>query len=237
MNFNEYNWWDLLQLAAILGLAWIVLLFIKELFQRTIWFGKQQANLNRITDILVLVFEPVSVILLLTTFLLINPLPHGLLLILLAAGAYMHLKNYLSGRIVRYDTKVKIGTRIQTGEIKGVISEKERLGLRLKTGRGIQYLGYSQLLQQGYVLLADAEIGGFYELKVKAQEDNPKSQHGQFFRDFLVSTPYTDRNYKPEIKSDSQGNLKIRLSVLEKTHLEELCRLISEQGYSCKVVK
>lgn len=233
----NYTWGNLLKLVVILATIWLVLYFVRELFRRTIWFGKSQSSLLRVVEVLVLLFEPITVLLVITTFVLINPIPHGLILVLVIAGGFPHFKNYLSGRIVRFDSKVKVDKKLKTKEISGIIYEKERLGLRLKTAKGLQFIGYSQLLNQGYMLLADEEIGGFYKLRIEPKTEEEKSvNHLHKLQNLLISAPYLDRNYRPEITQD--GNLiEAQISVREKTHLTELSALIDERGYSCKVLK
>jgi len=151
------------------------------------------------------------------------------------------LFEYFSGRIVRFDKKIATGKSINTGSAQGIIDSRERLGLRIKTSKGIQFVGYSNLLRNGYMLLADKEIGGFYHLRIKPEENNENKNHLQYLFDLLVTTPFIDHSFKPEFieteDKDKTDGISMQVSVREKTHLSELTNLIKERGYLCKILK
>lgn len=239
MDLIHFSWTDFLKIAVIIVILWFVLAFFKDVFQRTQWFGKAQDSVQRIMDILVLLFEPAAVLLLLGVFIFINPWLHGLLVALFLGGGFNHFRNYLSGRIVRFDDKVKVGKEIKVGSTQGIINSKERLGLRLKTSKGLQYIGYSSLLQQGFMLLANKEIGGYYHLKISPKEPDENRNHLEYLKDLLVTAPFIDRNYIPEfsVNQEDASLIGVQVSVREKTHLTELIDLIKVRGYACKILK
>lgn len=237
----QYSWTNLLEIAVLLVIFWFVLLFLKNIFIRTRWFGKSQDSVQRGMDILLLLFEPLAILLLLGVFVFINPWLYGLIVSLVLVGGFNHFRNYLSGRIVRFDKKIEEGKSIKTEKVQGIIDSRERLGLRIKTGKGIQFVGYSNLLKNGYMLLADKEIGGFYHLRITPEESNQTNNHLQYLFDLLVTTPFIDRSFKPEFleteDKDKAEVISMQVSVREKTHLSELTNLIKERGYLCKILK
>jgi len=237
----KYQWTDLFKIAILLVIFWFVLLFFRDIFKRTRWFGKSQEAVQYGMDVLLLLFEPLAILLLLGKFVFINFWLHGLVVLLVLVGGFNHFRNYLSGRIVRFDKKIAVGKSIKTEKIQGIIDNRERLGLRIKTGKGIQFIGYSNLLKNGYMLLPDKEIGGFYHLRITPEDSNQTKNHLQYLFDLLVTTPFIDRSFKPEFieteEKDKADVISMQGSVREKTHLSELTNLINERGYLCKILK
>jgi len=129
--------------------------------------------LNGVERILVF-YEPIVVLLLLSAFVLVNPPFHGMLAALVVIGSFTHIKNYISGRIMQLDKNITVGNRINVDKQKGVISDMGRLGLKLKTEKGTQYFNYSKLMADGYLLLSGEEIGGFHRLKIIPKEPKEK---------------------------------------------------------------
>lgn len=233
----SYTWADLVEVVLWITLIWVVLYAVRMLLRHAYLFGKKQAQVARIVEILMLLIEPLTILWLLTTFVLIYPVINGLIVLLLLAGGFPHFKNYLSGRIVRFDERMKLGKKLKINGLSGVIWEKGRLGLRLKTNKGLQFVGYSNLLSDGYMLLADDEIGGFYTMKISTAEDVAEGRnHKIFLKNMMITAPYVDHLYKPEV-IEMDKDYKIQVAIREKTHLKELCSLISENGYNCEVIK
>lgn len=232
------TWTDLVKVIIILALAWIMLYFLREIIRKTFWFGKHEAALLRVVEGFILLFEPTTVFAIITTFVFIQPTVHGLILLLLVIGGYKHLRNYLSGRIVRFDERIKLGKKLKIDNITGVISEKKRLGIRLKTGKGLQFVNYSYLLEKGFMLLSDDEIGGFYTFRLRPKDElaQQKVNHVKKIQNLLLTAPFLDRNYKPEITAEDK-DIKAQISVREKTHLKELRKLVEEYGYHCQIIK
>jgi len=241
MKMIHYTWANFLEIAVFLVIFWFVLLFFRDIFERTRWFGKSQDSVQRGMDVLLLLFEPLAILLLLGVFVFVNPWLHGLIVLLILVGGFSHFRNYFSGRIVRFDKKIVVGKSINTDNVQGIIDCRERLGLRIKTSKGIQFIGYSNLLKNGYMLLADKEIGGFYHLRIKPEENNENKNHLQYLFDLLVTTPFIDHSLKPEfIENEDKEKadvISMQVSVREKTHLSELTNLIKERGYLCKILK
>ncbi len=241
MKMIHYTWTNFLEIAVFLVILWFVLLFFRDIFGRTRWFGKSQDRVQRGMDVLLLLFEPLALLLLVGVFVFVNIWLHGFIVLLVLIGGFSHFRDYFSGRIVRFDKKIVTGKSIKTEKAQGIIDSRERLGLRIKTSQGIRFVGYSNLLKNGYMLLADKEIGGFYHLRIKPEENNENKNHLQYLFDLLVTTPFIDHSFKPEFieteDKEKTDAISMQVSVREKTHLAELTNLIKERGYLCKILK
>ena len=235
----HYTWANLFEISIFLVILWFVLLFLKSIAERAPWFDRSKDTVQRIMDVLVLLFEPLAILLLIGVAVFINPFLHGFIALLIFAGGFSHFRNYLSGRIVRFDKNIVTGKSIKTDDVQGIIDTRERLGLKVKISKGIQFIGYANLLKNGYTLLADKEIGGFYSLRITPEENNETKNHLQYLFDLLVTTPFIDHSFKPEFieTEDKADVISLQVSVREKTQLSELTNLIKERGYLCKILK
>ena len=151
-------WWLFLTAALLLGLYFLLEFGwrlvdglklrpgLRDFVRRWLWRGR-------------IVYEPVAIGILVVAFVLINPFVHGIAVGILIAGAFMHFRNYLSGRMLRLENSLRIGEVITSGEIEGVITRMGRLGIKLREGGGLRHVGYHQLVSEGYVLVSGSETG------------------------------------------------------------------------------
>ncbi|MEZ4994728.1 MAG: hypothetical protein R2824_30195 [Saprospiraceae bacterium] len=234
----RFSWTHLFSMALLLLAVFVALRFLDRLLERAAFLGRWQQPAQNTIRYLSLIFEPLALILLLGIFVMINPVFHGLLLILLFLAAFTHLRNYIAGRIIQLDHHLIRGSRLQMQEIEGVVLEMGRLGMQLQTKEGLYHLTYAQLLSRGYTLISGEEIGGFYQLRLSPGEVDGKIRHQQHIQNLLVTTPYLDWSHKPELTplNDPQQSLEIRVLLREEKHLHDLIALIREWGYDCRLM-
>lgn len=234
-----FNWTNLLEVTLVLTLWWGVLTFFRNLSKRTSLFGRFRDSAERAAEVAFLLFEPLAFLVIIGVFIFINPPVHGLMVLTVIFAAFPQMRNYLSGRIVRFDKNIAVGKKINTKNVNGIIAKERRLGLAIKTNKGIRFVNYSVLLKEGYMLLADDSIGGFYRLRITPKPENEIKNHLQYLRDLMVSAPYPDRNRRPDFALPEEGRdaIVMQISVMEKAHLAELRGLIEERGYQCRVLK
>ncbi|MEM1214984.1 MAG: hypothetical protein AAGJ82_04830, partial [Bacteroidota bacterium] len=127
----DYNWAGLLRnmllLGFVLGVAWLANWLLRRLPTPNNW---QQIS-ERLLSYFLLLFEPLAVLVLGSYFVLIHPFFHGLIVLLLLVTNFSHLRNYFSGRVVRFDSASRIGNRLSSQQTTGLITKIGRLGLRL----------------------------------------------------------------------------------------------------------
>jgi hypothetical protein len=169
-----------------------------------------------------------------STFVLINPLLHGVIIGGVAIIAFPYLRHYLSGLLLRINQQVSLGKRLKTANTQGVISRIGRLGLYLQTTDGRSFTNYTDIYKKGYTL-TDQEVGGFYALQVHSPVEKRADKE---FLDLLASLPYLDWNHRPKIRTtpDDHQKLNVQLSVKEEKHLYELIRTLEERDYECTIL-
>lgn len=235
MRFTTFTWTTFFSIALLLFITFVVLRFLQELLDRSNLFGKYQATAEYYLHRILLVYELLVVLVLGASFILVAPFLHGLIVAALFAGAFPHIRNYICGRVVQFDKGIQVGNRLRFGDYSGTIAGIQRVGLKLRTGKGLRFINYSNLLKDGYLLLAGEEIGGFYRLQITPQEGNEIKNTRSKLLDILHATPYLDWQQRPIIKSATDSDtLDARVVLREERHLPDLIQLLEEWGYAVK---
>jgi hypothetical protein len=234
---ESYNWWNFLVAALLLYGIYALLYVIKEWLEGSKRVVGPRAWAYRIVAPFLLLYQPLTVLILATIFVFINPLVHGLLLLIVVVAGFAPLRDYLSGRVILFNPQVAEGKRMRTAQASGVISQLGRIGLYLQTSEGLHFVNYSTLLKEGYSLITNQDIGGYYQLVLTppAGAARPLEQ----LLDRFTTTPYLDRSFRPELQEGDggQGKIRARLAIREEQQLNELLRLIEEWGYTARVAK
>jgi hypothetical protein len=228
---------DFLQVLLGLGALYVFLVLARRLLNRAAFLGNLQAPLRRTIFLLELFFEPLAVVLISTAFVLWNPIFGGLLSLLLLLLGFSHLRNYLAGRIMQVNLAIEEGKRMKFGDLSGIIGKIGRLGIFLQTAEGRHFVNYFRLINEGFSLVSEQEIGGFYQLSVQVPEREKPLPEPQSIIDLLTVTPYLDWNYKPEWSrvEGEEGRFLVKILMKEDGFLEELLALIREWGYQVRV--
>ncbi len=231
------SWTQFFITAFGLFLLYFLLRFSRLILTNTQYLGNVRLPLLSSIERILIFYEPIVILLLGSAFVLINPVSHGLCVALLFVAGFSHVKNYISGRILQLDKGMSIGNRIKVDNQKGVISAIDRLGIQLTTDKGIQYLNYSKLSDNGFMLLSGEEIGGNYNLKVSPKEYNERLNYPAKLMDVFATTPFLDWGHRPKIgqPSGEQHTMNVKVMVREDGHLPDLLQLIEERGFVCSI--
>lgn len=230
---NQFSWTGFLSLSIVLlGLYFILQAAYRLALQTNILGRWQERVIDRTWQIL-LIYEPIGLFLLTGAFILINPILHGILAIFLLLTGFSHLKNYISGRIILFETPNLQRKRIRTGKVEGTVALAGRLGLQVDTDEGLHSIYYAQVQTDGYTLLAGEEVGGVFQLYIEGTGEEKKVKNPVQLLDQLATAPYLDWNHKPELlhNFNQQEGVQVRIWVQEENHLYDLLSLIREWGY------
>lgn len=234
---KQFTWWQFFLLTTFLILLYFILQFFSGILEKFKLFGKYQNSIKSIVSYSLLTYEALVILILGCAFVLINPIYHGILILFLLLVGFSHVKNYFSGRVVQFDQSLEDGKRLKMLDSQGVIFKKGRLGLKLRTTKGVQFINYSSLIANGYTLLSGEEVGVFYELKIQPNTVNEKRNYLVHLNDLLTTTPYLDFRNKPylEILDDELKTILARVEVKEESHLHDLITMMKERDYSIQV--
>ena len=236
--FRSYVSWTQFFITAFgLFILYFILLFAKQILTNTQYLGNIRLPLLSSIERILIFYEPIVILLLGSAFVLINPISHGMWVALLLIAGFSHVKNYISGRILQLDKGITIGNRIKVDSQKGIISAIDRLGIQLNTDKGTQYLNYSKLSDDGFMLLSGDEVGGNYNLKISPKEYNDRLNYPIQLMDLFTTTPFLDWSHRPKIgePSGEQHSMTVKVMIREDAHLPDLLRLIEERGFVCSI--
>lgn len=233
-----FTWWRFFLTALFFFGLYFLLHFINRVLTKYNFLGKFQRNTKIIIKHSLLIFEAVALLILGGAFILINPIYHGILALVILATGFNHVKNYFSGRIVQFDQSIEDGKRLKTLESQGVIFKMGRLGLKLRTQKGVQFVNYTNLISNGYTLLSGEEVGGFYELEIRPKNLENKKDYFTFLEDLFTTAPYLDLRFRPQVENinDETKTFLARVEVKEENHLQDLVKMIRERNFTCKVI-
>ncbi len=233
---HYYTWMDFLLAALLLYGVYALLYMVKERLQKTKRVEGFRAGVYTLIAPFLLLYQPLTILVLAMIFLFINPLIHGTLLLVLAVAGFSRIRDYLSGRIILFNPLIAVGKRMRTDKSTGVISRISRIGLYLQTGEGLHFVNYSTLLTEGYSLITGKDIGGYYQLRLTTPPEQNDALRS--LADLLTTTPYLDRGFKPELSyAEKPEKILARLSVREEKHLTELLALLKEWGFPATIAK
>ncbi|RMG22588.1 MAG: hypothetical protein D6730_16160 [Bacteroidetes bacterium] len=225
-------------LIAIL-LLYFFLKFLQKSLNQIQFRTKAGRRLQSGIYYLLLVYEPLAAIVLANLFILIHPLIHGLTLGVVFLLGFRHVRNYLTGKLMRLDKNFSLGNKLRSGPVNGIIAHVGRFGVYIQTREGRHFITYLHLMQQGYTFTPSDDVGGFYHLQLTPKQQFPHISHRVRLMDLLTTAPYLDWKYKPELITlpDHPDELQIKVLVKEEIHLSELIALMEEWGYSTRIIK
>ena len=235
----DYSWSGLLGIGLRLALVYLVISLAVRWLERQGTHQPWQDYTERFLKYALLLFEPVALLLLSCYFILIQPFYHGLMCALALFAGLKQLRNYWSGRILQFDPSLRVGTRLSHHEQSGLITYIGRLGIRLQTDKGLLFLNYEDLLQDGYILLTGEESGSFFRLKVKADPGAEQEITQHQLEELLLVIPYLNWQHQPQIETNT-GEVEewtVSLALHEERHLNDLIERLAEQDFLARITK
>ena len=237
----HFTWTDLIATALLLGTVFLLLRMGERLLERAILPERLLRPLQTGIRWLLLFFEPGGALLLLVIFVFIRPELNGPVVALILIGGFTHLRNYLSGFILRMYENVDVDKRLRTAGQEGVVKDMGRLGLQLRTEDGLHFASYSKLLQDGYTVVTGEESGGFFQLDISPKEvtnGTGKQPLKNQIEDLLMQAPFLSPKHAPDIIQDLEfeNHFYVKILVEEEHHLYELVSLLNERGWDVHIV-
>ena len=238
LNTHYVSWTQFFFYLAIIIGGYLLLTILHRISRNIGYWPWYQRRISKYSRVFMLLYEPISAVVLLALFVLVNPLFHGIVVSVLLISAVSILRSYLSGRILLWDATLVEGLKIITGKKEGVVGKLGRIGIRMKSNEGLQYISYRRLLQDGYMISSGEFAGGYCKFSISLQEGESLEHLASTLKDRLVSSPYIDARHRPEINFRAD-HLSLEASVLvrHKRHQRELINLVREWGYSPSIIK
>ncbi|GIV32093.1 MAG: hypothetical protein KatS3mg030_395 [Saprospiraceae bacterium] len=226
------GWGDLAIAAVVLaGLYWLLKLLYWSL-EKLPGFADFKTAIKHPLNVGIVLLQPVALIILLTIFIFINPLLHGIIAGLILIASFLHLKNYLSGRLILLDEKIRPGVRFSNGEVSGTIVHCGHLSIHIGNQDGIFHLPYYNLLTTGYSITTEKITDIQCKIRLSRQSEGkvvvPMQQ-------LLFRIPYIDWS-KPVEWNQDKNAWSLQCSLYSKNHLREMVDLLAENGYETSIL-
>lgn len=233
----ESHWLALSLLGIGLLACYYLLRLLRQLVENTALLGKYHRKAEEAVHFLIVVFQPLAILIFLASFVLIDPTVHGILVVILFAAAYHQVRNYLSGRLVLLGKDLHVGGKVKIQELKGTISKLGTLGLQLRSSSGLHYIGYHDVLGQGYTLYSGQESSRIISLDILNIQGD--LQQIQQLEDLVASAPYLSHDFQPELLQDPLGQKPLRLRVVLRAeqYLAAFVALLKANGYEVQMGK
>ncbi len=231
----EISWarWIFITLVAF-GIYWAIRITY-NLFKKASLLGGWKEKVYRVLHKLFVMSEPIGILMVLASFIFINPIVFGIMALVLLLTSYGVVKSYFSGKVLQLNDELFEGQKIKINQSEGFIQEIGRTNVTLQTRQGVEYLSYAHLFDHGYTQLQGEKIGCLQSFIIGSDDVGEKLAL-QYLKDKLWESPYLDWSFDPEINiTNVQNQFEVKVLLREKTHLEDFKNLINEWGYSCRL--
>ncbi len=235
----QYTWTGFFTWAVLLFLLYFAIKITYQLLSRLNLLGRYQVSVLRMLKPVRLLSMPAIIIVLVSIFVLINPVAHGVIIALVLLLGFDHIRNYFSGKILRLNSNVALGKKISVLQRNGIIEDMTPIGLRLKTTQGLASIGYAKILTDGFLLVGSEDIGGIVQLRVQPKsKDIDVENNERELRSIITHSPFLDWDHIPEIEQDPDDQKIHLITISLKVHsqLSDLILTIEEAGYEAEVI-
>lgn len=224
--------------VIVAGLIYQGVRVLRGLTWSTVLSESNALTLNRVLDNFLLIYEPLTLLILLSALIAVKPVIVAPLVIILLVISHKHWRNYISRSVVLINNRVKPQVQLISGQVEGKVIGLRRLGIEIQTQQGIHNISYQSLLDNGYTISEGERISRLYVLDMIIPE-NSKSDPSTFLMDHLANTPYIDWKTAPQIEVRGIDNDKVSLKIVlrDKSHLDEVVSLLHEWRYSSITVQ
>jgi len=133
---------------------------------RGLYLREADGPVRSFIRVFLITLNPLALMVLASIFVAIWPLAHGLMLGLLVLFGFRYIRDYVSGKILRFDQSMQNGRPILTHMGNGSISSFGLTALFIQREDGRSRIGYSSLLEHGYTITGSSEKGCYFRLSV-----------------------------------------------------------------------
>ncbi|MEL6388746.1 MAG: hypothetical protein AAFQ02_01180 [Bacteroidota bacterium] len=228
----EATWSHLLLVLILLFGLGILLRIAHRVLRSTDYLPRYTKRLREAMRIVLIVYEPVALTIMTSLFVLVNPVLHGIITFIILIGSIGIIRSYLSGRVVRWDADLKTSMQITTDDKVGLISNLGRVGIRIKNEKGVQYVSYRKLMDDGY-MLSSGDFGGRYHT-IYINTDGSTQTHDRTvseIEELILASPFVEADPATAVSHDDETGIKLRVLVRDQQHLTHFMRSLRAKNY------
>ena len=143
LNIIEYldiTWgrWIVITIMVLL-IYWLIRL-LKNWLEKASLLGGWNDRIYRFVRKFFIMSEPVGGLIVIGSFVLINPIVHGTLALVILILGYGIVRSYFTGKVLQMSYAFFKGQKIKVKDNEGIIQEIGRTSLTLQTKQGAEYI-------------------------------------------------------------------------------------------------
>lgn len=146
------DWVSFFWVCILLIILFIILKFVGEVTPYFIANTSFKRKIKKIINSVVETYKPLSILILLMSFVAINFVIHGLLLLVIGIIGFSHVKNYLQGILFKINPLVDLGSFINVGEFEGEIEDFLAFGFIINLSEGKRFISYKYVEEKGFFI-------------------------------------------------------------------------------------
>lgn len=229
VDLHIITWWQFLVILLIVGICYFIgkRIIGSETIKESVWYQRRTSrSILQKTDLFLL---PLSTLILIIVFVMVNPFINGLLTLMALVVFYIPTSHWIHGLAIRNEHLLEIDQEIETETYKGRIEKIGNLGLQLRSPNGVKFVNYSNLLEAGLVSSTSLESKALVDLRLQVEEGEENKFH--LLNEKLAFVPYIDwtRNFKTTNVSPTEIQLSMYLKSDE--FQDSIVRLLKEWGF------
>ena len=146
------SWLGLRNLIILLFAGYWLLRLLEFLLKKIILTNRGNKKVINAINKIILLYQPVSLLLILLGFISINYIVHGIFLLFIGAISYNYIKNYVGGVIYKINSILEKGVSVTISDTTGEIKKFLPLGIIVNTEKGDNFISYAKIDKTGYTI-------------------------------------------------------------------------------------
>lgn len=205
-----FFWTDLLKFAIILALLFVLLKAISWVAMKLSKKIRTKQRLEKIFERIFIMYVPVSIMLLLITYVGINFLIHGILVLAIGIIGFNYIRSFINGVHFKNNPLVRQGNYMEFENETGTIERLLPFGVILNGLEGKKFINYSEIEKKGFGMIKDQGDSQRISLKISSEDEAID------VLDLLFENPLVSFYQAPTVRMSPEDNGRMLEISLEK---------------------
>lgn len=229
---SAVEWGLFLQTAFWLFIVYVIIRNLPLIFRMLGGGDNTHRWLTRVGGSVRIAFELVALVILLVLFLRINLITNSLIVGILLIVAWTPARNFLNGSYIRLSTSLSVGQKIAFKGDEAIVKSIGAFGVTLQMSAGTRIVEYRLLRKHGLTLVSGMQLSNFLELTVTPDEN--KEEEKLPLKQLMLTCPYLDWSYLPEVKPNDTlpASVDLKVFLIDEKYTQGFISLVNEWGYS-----
>lgn len=229
---TSISWIYFFKIVGILFVLYVVLRLLQRIvpniFKRPSNRKKTTLLFNKSLE----VYIPLAIVIILLSFVAVNFIAHGILLLLIVGITFTHIKRYLFGILFRINPLINIGSNITTGDYKGDIIKFLVFGVIINEDNGNRFVSYSHIDANGFSVNQNDVSSVRRTLYI------PKQETSQPILDLLFENPNVDFSNKPILKQlPNEEGMQLQIALLDGAKIDSVIDYLKQYNITSSTSK